>query len=59
MRIGNIASGAEYRVDEKFQNLPISGISIVFQYEIFLKICLFYNLENLKKFQPAKFEKFL
>ena len=31
MRIGKIASGAEYRIDERFQNLVIFGISIVFQ----------------------------
>ena len=26
MRIGETASGAEYRMDKKFQNLPIFGI---------------------------------
>ena len=31
MRIGKIASGVEYRMDEQFQNLLIFGISIVFQ----------------------------
>ena len=25
MRIGNIARGAEYRMNEQFQNLPIFG----------------------------------
>ena len=30
-RIGNIASRAEYRVDEKFQNLLIFEILIIFQ----------------------------
>ena len=39
MRIGEIASGAEYRMMEQFQNLPIFGISIVFQIEKILKIC--------------------
>ena len=38
MRIGKIANGAEYRMDEWFQNLPTSEISIVFQERI-LKIC--------------------
>ena len=31
MRIGKIASGAEYRMDEQFQNLLIFGILMVFQ----------------------------
>ena len=31
MKIGKIANGAEYRMDEQFQNLLIIGISIVFQ----------------------------
>ena len=39
MRIGKIASSAEYRMDKKFQNLLILGISIVFQIQKILKIC--------------------
>ena len=40
MRIGKTASGAEYRMDDKFQNLLIIfGISIVFQIEKIPKIC--------------------
>ena len=39
MRIGQIAIGAEYRMDEQFQNLQIFGISIVFQMEKILKFC--------------------
>ena len=39
MRTGKIASGAEYQMDEQFQNLLIFGNLIVFQIEIFLKIC--------------------
>ena len=39
MRIGRIASSAEYRMDKKFQNLLIFRISIVFQIEKILKIC--------------------
>ena len=31
MRIVKIASGAEYRMDEQFQNLLIFGILIIFQ----------------------------
>ena len=39
MRIGKIASSAEYRIDKQFQNLLIFGISIVFQIKKILKIC--------------------
>ena len=39
MRIDNIASSAEYRMDKQFQNLLIFGISIVFQVQKILKIC--------------------
>ena len=38
MRIGKIASSAEYRMDKKFQNLLILGIWIVFHIEKNLKI---------------------
>ena len=38
MRIGKVASGAEYRVMEHFRNRPIFGISIVFQITKILKI---------------------
>ena len=31
IRIGKIASGAKYRVDEQFQNLLIFEILIIFQ----------------------------
>ena len=31
MKIGKIATGAEYRIDEKFQNLLIFGILIILQ----------------------------
>ena len=31
MRIGEIVSGAEYQMDEQFQNMLIFGILIVFQ----------------------------
>ena len=39
MRIGTILSSAEYRMDEKFQNLIILEILMVFQIEKILKIC--------------------
>ena len=38
MRIGKIASGAEYQMEEKFQNLLIFGILIVFTLEKIPKI---------------------
>ena len=31
MKIDEIANGAEYRIDEQFQNLLIFGIFIIFQ----------------------------
>ena len=31
MKIGKIANGMEYRTDEKFQNLLIFGVWIIFQ----------------------------
>ena len=39
MRIGKIASSAEYRMDKQFQNLLIFEISIIFQIGKILKIC--------------------
>ena len=39
MRIGKIASGAEYRMNEQFQNMLIFWISIVFWIWKILKIC--------------------
>ena len=38
MRIGKIASSAEYRMDKKFQNLLIFWISIALQIKQILKI---------------------
>ena len=60
MRIGKIASGTEFRIDEQFQNFLIFGISIVFQ--IIKKLLKFVKLpiwEIQKKFQSVKFQKFL
>ena len=39
MKIGRIASGAEYQMDKQFQNWLIFWISIVFQIEKIIKIC--------------------
>ena len=39
MSIGKIASDAEYRMDEQFQNLPIFGILIFLQIKKILKSC--------------------
>ena len=44
MRIGKIASIAEYRMDIQFQNLLIFGIPTVFQIEKILKTCQFFKL---------------
>ena len=33
MKISKIVNGAEYRMDEQFQNLLIFGILIIFQIE--------------------------
>ena len=44
MRIGETASGAEYRMDEQFPNLPIFGILIVSQIEKILKFCKFWKI---------------
>ena len=50
MRIGKIASSAEFRMDKWFQNFPIFGISIFLQHRK--------NSENLLIFQVVKFWKF-
>ena len=38
MRIREIASDAEYRMNKEFQKLPIIGILIIFKIEKILKI---------------------
>ena len=38
MRIGQISSGAEYRIDEPFKNMKIFGILMVFWMEKILNI---------------------
>ena len=50
MRIGKIASSAEYRVDERFQNR---------QFLENLEIYEFSKLDNSKNFKFRKFEKIL
>ena len=59
MRTGEIASSAEYRMDKQFQNLPIFGISIVFQIEEILEIWSFSDLVNPLNFKFRKILKFL
>ena len=44
MRIGKIASSAEYRMDKQFQNFLIFGISIDFRIKKILKFFLFFKL---------------
>ena len=39
MRIGKIARDVEYRMDEKFQNLLIFVILIIYQIKKILEIC--------------------
>ena len=69
MRIGKIASSAEYRMDKQFQNLLIFRISIIFEIVKILKInnfssckileiCYFTNFVNRKNCQSEKFQKF-
>ena len=50
MRIGKIASGAEYRINEPFQNLSILGISIILQIKKFWKFVNFPNCKILEIF---------
>ena len=38
-RIGKIASSAEYRMDEQFQNFQFISRTLVFQIEKILEIC--------------------
>ena len=47
MRIGKIASSAEYRMDKQFKNSLVFGISIVFEIKK--------NSENLLVFQVVEF----
>ena len=48
MRIGEIMSSAEYRMDEQFENLPIFGVKFRFSKlgKKFQKVPTFYNFEN-------------
>ena len=48
MKIDKIANGAEYRMDEQFQNLLIFGILLIFQIKKKISIKKISNLENSK-----------
>ena len=50
MKISKIANGAEYRMDEQFQNFLILGIFIIFQIEKIIQIPKVSNLENSQNF---------
>ena len=50
MKIGKIANGAEYRMDEQFQNLLIFGILIIFQIKKKISIPKISNFENSQNF---------
>ena len=49
MRIGKIASGAEYRMDEQFQNWQFLEPNFDFSNWKYLEISYFFNLDNSKK----------
>ena len=50
MKIDKIANGAEYRLNEQFQNLLIFGILIIFQIKKKIWIPTISNLENSQNF---------
>ena len=50
MKIDKIANGAEYRMDEQFQNLLIFGILIIFHNKNKIQIPKISNLENSENF---------
>ena len=58
MRIGKIASSAEYRMNEQFQNCQFLEPNFGFPNFENLEICEFSNLDNSKNFQFRKFQKF-
>ena len=63
MTIGKIASSAEYRIDEQFQNFPIFRAKFRFsklKKNLFsnLKIPEIFTLANSKNFELGKFQKF-
>ena len=49
-KIGKIENGAEYRMDEQFQNLLIFGILILSQIKKKIQISIIFNLENFQNF---------
>ena len=50
MKIDKIANGAEYRLNEQFQNLLIFGILIIFQIKKKIWIPTISNLKNSQNF---------
>ena len=50
MEIDKMANGAEYRMNEQFENLLIFGILIIFQIEKKIQIPEISNLENSQNF---------
>ena len=50
IKIGEIANGAKYRMDEQFQNLLIFGILIIFQMKNKIQITKVSTLENSQNF---------
>ena len=57
MRIGKIASNAEYRMDQQSQNLLIFGILIVFWIEKNCGNLFILQFENFQKFPIYKITK--
>ena len=54
VKIGKIANGAEYRIDERFQNFLIFGIFGIFQIKKNIWIPKISNFENSQNFQFGK-----
>ena len=50
IKISNIANGAEYRMDEHFQNFLIFGVLIIVQIKKKIYILKVSNLENSQNF---------
>ena len=50
MKISKIANGAEYRMDEQFQNLLVFLILIIFQIKKKIQIPKVSNLDNSQNF---------
>ena len=60
MRIGKIASSAEYRVDEQFQNFPTFAAKFwLYKFKKFWKFFIFRIFKILKISQILQFQKYL